>query len=236
MNLGVAYIDDLVTFYAQTQRFDTGVATAADSTPNYAVYEDETATPILTGTMAALGSATGYYSEQLTLSAANGFDRGKSYSVRIGATVNSVASAVLRFFKIATQSWDLARAGHNTTGTFGASIQSSGVVVATNNDKTGYAVGTGGITTLSFAAGAVDVAATAVALLAAIADKYLGRNVAGGSDGGRTVTQAYSALRNKVTRDATGFVAIYGTDDTTVSWTAVAATGSLGPIVSVDPA
>ena len=104
MNLGEWQIDDLLTFSVQTQRFDTGVATDADSAPSYRLYEDETGTPILTGNMAALdGSNTnGFYSEQITLSAANGFEVGKSYTIRIDATVNSVAGAALRFFQVET--------------------------------------------------------------------------------------------------------------------------------------
>lgn len=93
--LGSWKIDDALTFYANTTRFDTGAATDADSAPAYRVYEDETGTPILTGTMALLDSANtaGFYSEQITLSAANGFEKGKCYVIYIAATVNSVAGA-----------------------------------------------------------------------------------------------------------------------------------------------
>lgn len=93
--LGSWKIDDLLTFYANTTRFDTGAATDADAVPAYRVYEDETGTAILTGNMALLDSTNtaGFYSEQITLSAANGFEKGKSYAVYISATVNSVAGA-----------------------------------------------------------------------------------------------------------------------------------------------
>ena len=91
--LSERFIDDVMTFYAVTTKFDTGVATDADAVPAYRVYEEETTTPILTGNMALLDSANtaGLYSEQITLSAANGFEVGKSYAIHIGATVNSVA-------------------------------------------------------------------------------------------------------------------------------------------------
>jgi hypothetical protein len=93
--LGSWKIDDLLTFYANTTRFDTGVATDADAVPAYRVYEDESGTAILTGNMALLDSANtaGFYSEQITLSAANGFEKGKSYAIYIAATVNAVAGA-----------------------------------------------------------------------------------------------------------------------------------------------
>lgn len=102
MNLGDFQIDDVLTFPVQTQRFDTGAAADADSAPTYRVYEDETATPILTGTMALLDSSNtdGFYSEQITLSAANGFESGKTYTIRIAATVNAVAGATTRVFRV----------------------------------------------------------------------------------------------------------------------------------------
>jgi hypothetical protein len=52
--------------------------------------------------MATLDSAnaTGHYSEQITLSAANGFEKGKSYSIRIAATVSSVTGATTRNFQM----------------------------------------------------------------------------------------------------------------------------------------
>lgn len=97
------HIDDLLTFYLNTQRFDTGNATDADAAPSYRVYEDETGTAILTGTMALLDSSNtaGFYSEQITLSAANGFEVGKCYAIYIAATVNSVAGAMHHTFTIA---------------------------------------------------------------------------------------------------------------------------------------
>lgn len=100
--LGSWKIDDLLTFTIVTTRVDTGNATDADSAPSYRVYEDETATPILTGTMATLDAANtaGFYSEQITLSAANGFEKGKSYNIYIQATVNSIVGATTRTLQI----------------------------------------------------------------------------------------------------------------------------------------
>ncbi len=100
--VGPWYIDDLLTFTVNTHRVDTGVATDADAVPSYRVYEDETGTPILTGNTAKLDDAntTGFYSEQLTLSAANGFEVGKSYSIYVAATVNSIAATQSYNFKV----------------------------------------------------------------------------------------------------------------------------------------
>lgn len=100
--LGRWEIDDLLTFTVNTQVFSTGVATDADSAPAYRIYEDETTTPILTGTMALLDGANtaGFYSEQITLSAANGFEVGKCYNIYISATVSGVVGATSRNFQV----------------------------------------------------------------------------------------------------------------------------------------
>lgn len=100
--LGSWKIDDLLTFPVITTRFDTGAATDADSVPTYRVYEDETSTAILTGSMALLDSSNtaGFYSEQITLSAANGFEKGKCYTIYIQATINSVIGATHHTFQM----------------------------------------------------------------------------------------------------------------------------------------
>lgn len=95
-------IDDLLTFTANTHTAATGAATDADAVPSYHVYEDETATPIITGTMALLNGANtvGYYSEQITLSAANGFEKGKSYNIYIQAAVGGVLGTMNHHLQI----------------------------------------------------------------------------------------------------------------------------------------
>lgn len=102
MYLGTWEIDDLLTFTVTTHTFATGALTDADGNPAYRVYEDETGTAILTGTMAKLDdtNTTGHYSEQITLSAANGFEVGKSYSIYITAAVSSVTGGVVRSFQV----------------------------------------------------------------------------------------------------------------------------------------
>jgi hypothetical protein len=99
---GPWYINDLLTFTVNTHDVATGAGADAGSVPTYRVYEDETATAILTGSMAKLDDANtiGFYSEQLTLSAANGFEVGKSYSIYVTATVNSVAATQSLNFKV----------------------------------------------------------------------------------------------------------------------------------------
>ncbi len=100
--LGSYAVDDLLTFYVNTHSPSTGGAVDADAAPSYRVYEDETGTPLLTGTMAKLDDANtvGFYSEQITLSAANGFELGKSYAVRVLATVGGVDGITLQTFQM----------------------------------------------------------------------------------------------------------------------------------------
>lgn len=70
---------------------------------------------------------------------------------------------------------------------------------------------------------------------AQIADKILGRNIGGGSDGGRTVTQAMRALRNRFTR-TTDTYTVYAEDDSTVSWTSTLTTNdALDPVSESNP-
>lgn len=99
---GPWYVDDTLTFTVNTHRVDTGAGTDADAVPSYRVYEDETGTAILNGNTAKLDDANtvGFYSEQLTLSAANGFEAGKSYAIYIAATVNSIAATQSFNFKV----------------------------------------------------------------------------------------------------------------------------------------
>lgn len=70
---------------------------------------------------------------------------------------------------------------------------------------------------------------------AQVADKLLGRSIAGGADGGRTVSQAHAINRNKVQIIGTTLF-VYGTDDTTVLWSAPISTDSAAlPITGFDP-
>jgi len=67
------------------------------------------------------------------------------------------------------------------------------------------------------------------------ADKILGRNLASGSDGGRTVKDALRSLRNK-SAIAAGTLTVYLEDDTTSAWTAAVTTTAGDPLSSIDPA
>lgn len=102
MYLGNWKIDDDLTFVCNTHTPSTGVATDADSVPVYRIYKDETGTPILTGNTAKLDDANtvGYYSEQIVLSAANGLEKGKTYTIYITATVGGIVGTMSHTFQI----------------------------------------------------------------------------------------------------------------------------------------
>lgn len=111
-------IDDLFTFTCNTHS-TAGAATDADSVPTYRVYEDETGTAILTGSMAKLDDAntTGFYSEQITLSAANGFEVGKCYNIYISVVVGGVTATTHRFLKMAKAIAELSSGAPTATPT-----------------------------------------------------------------------------------------------------------------------
>lgn len=98
-------IGDNLIFSICTHDPDTGVLTDADASPSYRVYEDETSTPILTGNMAKLDdlNTTGFYSELIACTVANGFENGKTYTIYIEATVDSDTGGICYGFKAITK-------------------------------------------------------------------------------------------------------------------------------------
>ncbi len=91
-------LEENLTFTVQASD-GTGAAADATGNVNYQVFEDETATPIIdTTAMSKLASKTGFYSEQIDCSTANGFERFKSYTIRITATVSGVSLAQVYTF------------------------------------------------------------------------------------------------------------------------------------------
>ena len=95
---------------------------------------------------------------------------------------------------------------------------------------------TGAIDSTVLAANAINSSVLATNAAEEIADTILGRNLAGGSSGGRTVTEALRFLRNKFSVVGTTLT-VYQEDDTTTSWTGtVGTTIGADPITSNDPA
>jgi hypothetical protein len=100
-------IGENLVFSICTHDPETGILTDADAAPTYRIYEDETATPILTGTMAKLddGNTVGFYTESIACTAANGFEDGKTYTVYIEATVDGNTGGIAYGFKAMTPVW-----------------------------------------------------------------------------------------------------------------------------------
>lgn len=100
-------LGDSVVFSVCTHDPDTGVLTDADAVPTYRIYEDETATAILNGSMAKLDDAntTGFYAETIACTTANGFEDGKTYSVYVSATVDSDTGGICYGFNVQTDTW-----------------------------------------------------------------------------------------------------------------------------------
>ena len=94
-------INKNLVFSVCTHDPDTAILTDADDPPTYRIYEDETGTPILTGSMAKLddGNTTGFYTKQLACTAANGFEADKVYTVYVVATVDSDTGGISYSFR-----------------------------------------------------------------------------------------------------------------------------------------
>jgi hypothetical protein len=95
-------IDGTKTVYLNTHLPSTAAEGDADSLPTYRVYEEITDTTILTGTMAKLDDANtvGLYAARIALTAANGFEAGKEYGVRMRAIVETIPMSKTETFGI----------------------------------------------------------------------------------------------------------------------------------------
>ena len=139
MYLGSWKIDDYLTFPCNTHK--AGEAFDADSDPLYRIYEDETGTPVTTGTLTKLDDAntTGFYTERIQLLAATGFEKGKSYTIYEEATVNGVKGTVSHTFQIEAKV-DAKTVSDKTGYTVSTVQDKTGYTVSTNQDKAGYSI------------------------------------------------------------------------------------------------
>lgn len=147
--------------------------------------------------------------------------------------------------------WDAATASYGAAGSYGLLVETNlDAAVSSRLSTAGYTapdnasiaailVDTG--TTLDgkidsiLADTGTDGVVISAATQGAIADKLLGRSLATGADGGRTVQDALRANRNKQAISA-GTLTVYQEDDTTPAWTAAVATTPGDPLSSMDPA
>lgn len=147
---------------------------------------------------------------------------------RLDATINSAVTLAAGTYSNVTIG-GVTRVNSNVTI---ADADYSGVTVRASN----ITVATGGIVAASFGAGAIDAVALATDAGQEFADRLLLRNIASGSDGGRSVAEALYALRNRVAIDGS-IGTVYQVNDTSSAWTFSVQTVSAnsGLVNSIDP-
>lgn len=122
--------------------------------------------------------------------------------------------------------WSFGTTDSQAAGTFGADVaKSTGLFDASVDD----------VNVGSFNTDAIGSSALSAAAEGEISDKFLGRNIAGGSDSSRTVTETLQFLRNRVTLSGTTMT-VFAEDDTATSWKATVTTSTDGHITEINPA
>lgn len=186
--------------------------------------------------------------DQLTFTLANKVDSsiqaaGDFAQAAADKVWSSATRTLTSFGTLAQDIWDKATSALTTVGSIGkllvtdidATISSrlatSGYTAPDNTSITAIKAKTDNLP-------ASPAAVSDIPTSAQVADKLLGRNLAGGSDGGRTVTESLRPLRNKIDAvSVPGSVLIMAEDDTTESWRAALTTDAAAlPIVEIDPA
>jgi len=142
MYLGSWKINDYLTIPCNTHTPSTGAATDADAVPTYRIYEDDTGTAIDNGNTAKLDDAntTGFYAIRLQLLSATGYEKGKTYTIYISATVGGIIGTMSHSFQIEAEVD--ANIVSDKTG-FSMAADQSAVTVGTVSTLTGHTVQTG---------------------------------------------------------------------------------------------
>ncbi len=97
--LGSHAIDDYLTVM-ETLHDSSGDGVAATGAVDIWVYEDDTDVQIVDLTMDAFDSITGLYEQKFQLTAATGFEAGKTYTVLIQATADGASGIITHTFQI----------------------------------------------------------------------------------------------------------------------------------------
>lgn len=129
-------LGDNVVFSVCTHDPDSGILTDADSVPTYRVYEDQTDTAILTGSLTKLDDAntTGFYTALIACTSGNGFELGKSYTVYIQAAVGSDTGGIAYGFNVMHNTY-------TTAGVVDANVQYINDVAITGDGASGTEFG-----------------------------------------------------------------------------------------------
>jgi len=198
--LGSWKLEDYLAWSITTHVATTGGSQDADANPSFRVYEDNIGTPLTTGSLTKLDDAntTGLYHKRLQVTAASGFERGKSYNILNKATVNGVSGNLPHGFQVE------AEVRINSQG------YSPTVVVATNNDKTGYtSTVTGSVNLTSESVDAILDEVVEGTLTLRQVHRILLARLAGEATGGGTTTIVFKSVdgvtsRITMTVDASG--------------------------------
>ena len=160
-------LDEVIHFDCITTTPSTGAAVDADSTPTFAVYEESTDTDIgIGGNLTKRTSLTGNYRGTFTLSAANGFEVGKWYSIIGSAVVGGVTGkAVLKNFRVVAAEAIAGKPKADVDAWLGTTVATPGTAGAPSVDtvRVGGTVQTAGdlaalISLISIATGAGSLA------------------------------------------------------------------------------
>lgn len=107
MYIGEHRLDCVLEFNFQALD-GSGVAVDATGTPSFEIYKaNAPMSPAVTGTLSKIDNETGFYGGVITLSAANGFVTGYTYTIRISATIDGVATLTLQTFNLAADVPDI---------------------------------------------------------------------------------------------------------------------------------
>ena len=158
---------DEVIYVEAISSSSTGAAVDADSTPTFAVYEEDTDTAMggVGGDMTKRTNLIGDYRASFTASAANSFEVGKWYSVIGSATIGGVATkGLLARFRIV--------AAETTVGTLDVNTKSIDGVSSTNLRKSVNCIGAG---TVSTGSTTTSIVTSALTPAGAVADQFKGR-------------------------------------------------------------
>lgn len=274
--LGDFAAGDTIDFMFTTFRPSTGAPFTLGGTPAVSVYKDNSTTQSTAGITltASFDSVTGLNHVRITTSSDGTFyaDGSAFECVITTGTVDgvSVVGSCIGRFTLRDQAYlypttagrkldvtatgeagiDLANVGSPTT-----TLNLSGTTISTSQQITSVSgsvgsIGTGGISSTSFASGAITntVIATdaigsdelATTAIEEIADGILKRkldssgNETSTTSSDRTVRNALRILRNKVDASTGATVDVYNESDTTVIWSAnITTSASADPIVKV---
>ena len=202
--LGIVKLGANLTFYANTHTPSTGAAVDADAPPEFRVYEDETATPLLTGTMALLDdtNTVGFYSEQIAVTGANGFEAGKSYCVRITGVVDDVTGAEVHQFDVSAALLDDIEAQTDDIGAAGAGLTAIPTIANVTTVDSTTTIGATGLAAIAAAVwDALTSGLTTVGSIGAYILNYLDAKVS--TVGGGTTEGIAAAVWDYLTSAAT---------------------------------